>query len=149
MQTLLVVAALVCVAAALGVAIRRRLSIAAPTQPRMATVPSQLDRADFAEASKPWLVVLFSSQTCDSCGRVRQMLPALASDSVTVQDVDQEASNGLHKRYAIDTVPLTVVADAAGIVKCWFLGVPSATDLWAAVAEVREPGSTPEPHLGH
>ena len=55
----------------------------------------------------------------------------------------------LHERYAIDAVPCIVVADEAGVVRASFIGVPTATDLWAAVAEAREPGSSPEPHLGH
>jgi hypothetical protein len=29
-----------------------------------------------------------------------------------------------------------------------FVGAFTATDLWAAVAELRDPGSTPEPDLG-
>jgi len=29
-----------------------------------------------------------------------------------------------------------------------FVGVPTATDLWAAVAEARAPGASPEPDLG-
>jgi hypothetical protein len=29
-----------------------------------------------------------------------------------------------------------------------FVGAFTATDLWAAVAELRSPGSTPEPDLG-
>jgi len=28
------------------------------------------------------------------------------------------------------------------------VGVPSATDLWAALAEARAPGTSPEPDLG-
>jgi hypothetical protein len=42
-----------------------------------------------------------------------------------------------------------VIADAAGTVRASFLGPVTATDLWAAVAECRETGSTPEPDLGH
>lgn len=140
MLDVLAVCALVGLAALVSIVIRRRMGVAAPTQPRLATVPSQLDRDDFDHPQSPWLVVLFSSQTCESCAKVRPMLPALASSSVAVQDVDQASSAELHERYAIDTLPLTVVADADGVVKCWFLGVPTATDLWAAVAEVREPG---------
>jgi hypothetical protein len=41
-----------------------------------------------------------------------------------------------------------VVADAQGVVRRGFVGAFTATDLWAAVAEVRAPGSTPEPDLG-
>jgi hypothetical protein len=43
---------------------------------------------------------------------------------------------------------MTLIADAEGVVKATFVSVPSATDLWAAVAEVRRPGSSPEPGLG-
>jgi hypothetical protein len=34
------------------------------------------------------------------------------------------------------------------VTRAAFLGPTSATDLWAAVAELRRPGSTPEPDLG-
>ena len=43
---------------------------------------------------------------------------------------------------------MTVVADADGVVRRAFVGAFTATDLWAAVAELRVPGSTPEPTLG-
>jgi hypothetical protein len=36
-----------------------------------------------------------------------------------------------------------VIADANGVVVKSFLGPMTATDLWAAVAEARDPGSTP------
>jgi hypothetical protein len=45
-------------------------------------------------------------------------------------------------------VPLVVVADAHGVTRAAFVGPASATDVWAAVAEARRPGSTPEPGLG-
>ena len=41
-----------------------------------------------------------------------------------------------------------VIADANGVIRAGFIGPMSATDLWAAVAEAREPGSSPEPNLG-
>jgi len=41
------------------------------------------------------------------------------------------------------------VADAAGVVRAAFVGPATATDLWAAVAEARQPGTSPEPDLGH
>jgi hypothetical protein len=49
----------------------------------------------------------------------------------------------MHARYKIEAVPALVVADAAGVVKAGFLGPIKAQDLWAAVAECREPGSSP------
>ena len=41
-----------------------------------------------------------------------------------------------------------MIADADGVVQRAFVGAFTATDLWAAVAELRVPGSTPEPDLG-
>jgi hypothetical protein len=54
----------------------------------------------------------------------------------------------VHRKYDIQAVPLVVVADAEGVVGAGFVGPASATDLWAAVAELRQPGSSPEPDLG-
>jgi len=36
-------------------------------------------------------------------------------------------------------VPLVLIVDAEGVVRRDFLGPVTATDLWAAVAEVRNP----------
>ncbi|MCA1691925.1 MAG: hypothetical protein LC733_06915 [Actinobacteria bacterium] len=70
----------------------------------------------------------------------------LASDDVVVQEVEVSARRDLHQRYAIEAVPLIIVADDEGVVQASFVGPPSATDLWAAVAEAREGrGAAPEP----
>jgi hypothetical protein len=145
---LLVGVLVVVVAVAVAGVLSRRRRVEAPTQPRW-TVPAQLDRADFARPEAPWLVALFSSATCDACEKVRAMAAVLASDAVAVDDVEVKARADVHARYRIDAVPLVVVADAEGVVRASFVGPPSATDLWAAVAEARDPGSTPEPGLGH
>jgi len=60
---------------------------------------------------------------------------------VSVNTVDYINHAGLHKRYEIDAVPITVIADSSGVVKRGFIGPVTATDLWAGLAEVREPGS--------
>jgi hypothetical protein len=133
---------------AVGVALlleRRRP--APPTQARWA-VPSQLDRADFARPDAPWLVAVFTSLTCDSCAGAASKAQVLASEQVAVDAVSVQDRPEVHRRYGVDAVPLLVVADAEGVVRASFVGPPTATDLWAAVAEAREPGSTPEPHLG-
>ena len=41
-----------------------------------------------------------------------------------------------------------MIADREGVVRRAFLGSTTATDLWAAVAELHGPGSTPEPDVG-
>jgi hypothetical protein len=118
-----------------------------PTQPRWAT-PSQLDRDDFIRPDCPWLVAVFTSGTCDSCAGVLTKAQVLASADVAVQDVEVSASPYLHRRYQVEAVPIIVVADTEGVVRASFVGPATATDLWAAVAEARAPGTSPEPELG-
>ena len=72
----------------------------------------------------------------------------LRSDPVALDIVDYQVRADTHRRYGIDAVPTVVIADAEGVVRASFVGPMTATDLWAAVAEARNPGSSPEPHLG-
>ena len=111
-------------------------------------VPKQLDRADFPRAEAAWLVALFSSAACDSCHGLGDKLTPLESVDVAVCEIDAEHQGALHRRYELAAIPTTVVADHEGVVRRAFVGAFTATDLWAAVAELRNPGSTPEPGLG-
>ena len=130
-----------------GVLQRLRDRSDAPTQSRWA-VPTQLDRADFDGGGVPWLVAVFTSAACDSCVRAVEKATVLACESVTVQDVPYQLREDLHTRYAVDVVPMILVAGPDGAVAASVVGVPTATDLWAAVAEARAPGTSPEPDLG-
>ena len=143
MDRLLIAAAIVAVAVAVAVAVRRRRPDA-PTQPT-GVAPSQLDRRDFERPNADWLVVVFTSATCDTCADVVAKAIVVASDDVAVSDVEWQTHKDLHERYAIDAVPLLVIADTDGVVRRSFVGPVTATDLWAAVAAVRaddggEPG---------
>jgi hypothetical protein len=133
---LLVAAALAAAAVAVAALIQRRRPDP-PTQARW-RVPSLLDRADFTRPDAPWLVAVFSSSTCDACQAALAKAEVLASDAVAVQEVEAGAQAALHQRYRIEAVPLIVVADAEGVVQASFLGTPTATDLWAAVADARQ-----------
>ena len=135
MERALLAAAVVALAAVIAVVMERRRP-EAPTQGAWA-VPAQLDRADFARPDAPWLVAVFTSATCDSCAQAVERARVLASDAVAVDEAEVKARPDLHKRYHIDAVPITVVADREGVVQTSFTGPPSATDLWAAVAAVR------------
>lgn len=108
-------------------------------------VPQQLDRADFVRPEAAWLVVVFTSSTCNSCTKVKATAEILASDAVAVDLVDYQERKALHERYGIDAVPTTVMTGIDGVVGASFVGPVSATDFWAAMAELREPGSTPPP----
>jgi hypothetical protein len=141
MSRLIVAFALLIVAGIVAEALRRRKP-EPPSQARWAT-PAQLDRADFDQPDVPWLVVVFSSTACASCELAMAKASVLASPEVAVQDVSFQARPDLHKRYAIEAAPTIVVADPDGVVRTSFVTTPTATDLWAAVAEARFPGSIP------
>ena len=136
MERFLVVAVVVLVAVVVAVVMDRRRP-EAPTQGSW-TVPAQLDRADFARPEAPWLVAVFTSATCDSCAQAVERAQVLASEAVAVDEAEVKARPDLHRRYHIDAVPIVVVADHEGVVRTSFTGPPSATDLWAAVAAVRD-----------
>ncbi|CAB4364174.1 MAG: hypothetical protein F2681_00960 [Actinobacteria bacterium] len=146
MVQVIVALVVVVVAVGVGLVLRRRQVVEAPTQPRF-DVPAQLDRADF-DAPTPWIVVVFSSASCTACADMVRKAEVLRSAQVSVVDVEYTAARALHTKYGIQAVPIVAIADAAGIVRAGFTGPVSATDLWAAVAEARDPGSTPEPELG-
>ena len=133
------VVAVVVVAALLAQFLQRRKP-QAPTQPKM-EVPVQLDRSDFPQSEAQWLVAVFSSATCSTCIDVVSKAQALATSQVAVANVEYPERKDLHDRYGIDAVPTVVVADAQGVVLGSFIGPVTATDLWAGVAEMRQPGS--------
>jgi hypothetical protein len=143
---LLIAAALLAVALVVAWVLQRRRP--APPTRDVYPVPRQLDRSDFPRPDAPWLVALFSSTTCDSCAGVAGKVAVLESPDVAVCDVEFHRQRDLHRRYEISGIPMTLVADADGVVQAAFVGSVTATDMWAAVAEARRPGSTPEPELG-
>jgi hypothetical protein len=143
MTTLLLVAVIGVIAAAIATQLNKRKP-EPPTQ-KPWVVPTQLDRNDFARVDAPWLVVAFTSSNCDACATVVPKAQLLESRDVAVSVCTYQTDKPTHERYGIDAVPTVVIADAQGVVQANFIGPVSATDLWAAVAELREPGSTPPP----
>ena len=140
MERVIVAVVIVIVVGIIAVVARRRRVPDAPTQRRF-SAPEQLDRSDFARPDALWLVAVFSSATCDVCAQVVAKATVLECADVAVVDVEYSTDRALHERYSIDAVPTLVVADAQGVVVSSFLGPMTATDLWAAVANAREPGS--------
>lgn len=148
MDSALVFVAAIVAAVAVALVLQRRRSVQAPTQGGF-QLPTQLDRADFVRPDAPWIVVAFTSATCSTCADIAQKIAVLESREVAVTRVDYPEHKDLHTRYGIDAVPSVVIADADGIVRNGFLGPLKAQDLWAAVAECREPGSTPPGCANH
>jgi hypothetical protein len=136
MDRLLIALAVVAVAVAVAFVVRRRRPDA-PTQVTRA-VPSQLDRTDFAHPDAAWLVVVFTSSTCDSCGDVVRAARTLAGPpDVAVTDVEYQAGRALHARYRVEAVPMVVIADGEGVVRASHFGPVSPTELGAALAAAR------------
>jgi hypothetical protein len=138
MERLLIALAIVVIAGAIALVVRRRRVVDIPTVP-LGEAPTQLDRrTDFPDAAEEWLVVVFSSATCSTCADVVEKAKVLASPAVAVREVEWSAARELHQRYAIDSVPITVLADREGVVRASFLGPVSASELWTRVAAARE-----------
>ncbi|HEX6569085.1 MAG TPA: thioredoxin domain-containing protein [Acidimicrobiales bacterium] len=148
MERLALVLVLVVVAVAAAALLERRRRPPAPTNVGH-TLPEQVDRRDFTRPDAPWLVAVFTSATCSTCAGVLDKARQLASDDVAVQEVEVTATRSLHDRYGVTAVPAVVIADATGAVRSTFLGPVTATDLWATVAELREPGTLPATGCDH
>ena len=148
MDRLLVALALAAVAVAVAFVLQGRRADA-PTQPRTWEAPAQLDRTDFDRPDAPWLVCVFSSATCSTCADVVAKARVMESGDVAVQDVEAVEDAALHDRYGIEAVPIVAIADADGVVRESFVGPVSSTHLWAALAELRDPGSVPHDCGGH
>jgi hypothetical protein len=136
MATRLIVALVVVVVAVVAARILERGGGGAPT-PESHPAPAQLDRLDFPRPDAPWLFVLFSSRTCDSCRPMADRVAALESEAVATVDVEAFADKELHSRYRIEGVPMVVLADAEGVVRAGFVGSVDAWELEEALATAR------------
>jgi hypothetical protein len=132
----LVVALVVVVVAVVAARLLERRRPAPPTRDAY-PVPAQLDRLDFPRPDAPWLFVLFSSRTCDSCGPMAARVTALESEAVATAEVEARDDKALHRRYRIEGVPMVVLADAEGVVRAGFVGSVDAWELEDALAAAR------------
>ena len=109
------------------------------TQVTSFDLPLHIDRSDFDNKNAEILVLVFSSETCDGCDVVWNKTTVLQSSAVDVEKVSYQDVKGkkLHLKYQIEAVPSVLVCDEQGSVFKAFLGNVTATDLWAAVAELR------------
>lgn len=147
MTNLVVAAAIVAVVAVVATVMRRRGRVDAPTQ-REWVVPSQIDLDDVGSMRHEWTIVVFTSSSCHVCADVAAKARAVSSRYVGVAEFDYGRDRALHDKYRIDAVPTLVIADAEGVVRHHVLGPVSATDLWAAIAAVRDSGRAPDECVG-
>ena len=104
------------IAVAVALALQRRRT-EPPSSPSYRSI-SEIDRSDFDHPEAPLLVVMFGSNTCNTCPVVWETISDLG---VPAERVDVQDDPRRHKRYRIDGVPTTIIANAAGVVaKTWF-----------------------------
>ena len=132
----LVLALIIVAVAVVAALLLERRKPAPPTRDAY-PVPAQLDRLDFPRPDAPWLFVLFSSRTCDSCGPMVSRVCSLESESVATIQVEAKADKALHDRYRIEGVPMVVLADAEGVVRAGFVGSVDTWELEAALSEAQ------------
>ncbi|HEV8626303.1 MAG TPA: thioredoxin family protein [Acidimicrobiia bacterium] len=136
MASRLVVALIVVAAAVVAARLLERRRPAPPTRDAY-PVPAQLDRQDFPRPDAPWLFVLFTSRTCDSCGPMVSRVCSLESESVATVQVEAQADKALHDRYRIEGVPMVVLADGDGVVRAGFVGSVDTWELEAALTDAQ------------
>jgi hypothetical protein len=148
-ERFVVAVALVAVVAVVALVVSRRRGLDAPSQPKRWPVPAQLDRDDFTGGDQAWLAALFTSATCQSCARLEAIVAPLASQHVAVAVLPWQEHKAVHDRYGIEAVPCFVLADGEGVVRYSIVGSDvTATDLWAGVAEARDPNPPQLPGEG-
>ena len=143
MARLVVLVVLALAAIALAAILQRRR----PDPPSAPSyrAPTQLDRDDFDRPTAASLVAVFASATCTTCPEVWAMVEPYGGDLLAAQRIDVQDDPELHRRYRIDGVPTTVLADAQGVVTTTFFGPIAEDDLRQAVAALRAgPGGTAE-----
>ncbi len=135
MERLIILVVLMGLAVVIALVLQRRR----PDPPSAPSyrAPRQLDRDDFEAPTSPILVVVFASETCETCPRVWDLVATLRSETVATQLVTVQGDPDLHQRYRIDGVPTTVVATADGVVVKAFFGGLTADDLVDAVTRAR------------
>lgn len=107
------------------------------------STPRQLDRADFPRPEARLLVVVFSARDCTACARVGEIAKGLSSDEVAVFEAEASQHRDLHRRYGIESVPVTVVAEAEGVVQAAWVGFVGPAELEAAVGGLSRDRSLP------
>ncbi len=94
-----------------------------PTVPKF-VLPFQLDRNDFESSESEWLLVLFSSETCNSCLTVLEQISSLTIFNLHIQNVEFPSGKDLHKKYSVESVPSLLLSNEKGVVEWSFAGTP-------------------------
>jgi hypothetical protein len=137
MERLLIAVGLAVLAVVIVWFIQRRRPARAPTEAATHEAPAQIDRAEFASPEVRWLIVVFSSETCEGCQQVLAAARRLVTRDVAVEDVTFQRDRELQERYGITAVPTTIVAGPDGVVQRWWIGTVRLDEMAAVLRTLR------------
>ena len=100
------------------------------------SIPGHLSREDFNFLNEPWLVVIFSSESCETCKPVVTEGMKLTSLGVAIQEVTAETNKSLHEKYDIDAVPMLLLVDKFGLVRSSHLGPTNSEEVRNSIQTV-------------
>lgn len=103
-------------------------------------VPAQMSLEDISPQFRPWVLVLFTSQTCEGCLRARSLAQTIRSEGLEIKFIDSSEQPGLFEKYSIEGVPLFVLCDESGLVCGHMFG--SSSELFEMIAGVARSGHT-------
>ena len=81
-------------------------------------------------------IIVFTEATCDSCQMAVGIVRGPAGAGIPVADIEYGADPALHKKFAIDTVPTTLVVDSEGNVLAGWTGRIDLGEFTSALAEL-------------
>ncbi len=121
--------ALSVLAAGVALLLQRRRS-EPPSSPSYRAI-AEVDRNEFAGPGSPLLVAMFGSTSCNTCPQVWEVIAKVRRPDVVTERIDVQTDPGRHKRYRIDGVPTTIVANADGTVRRTMFGPITLAELEA------------------
>ena len=137
MERLLIAVGLAVLALVIVWFIQRRRPAGVPTEAATHEAPAQIDRSEFVSPEVRWLIVVFSSETCEGCQQVLAAARRLVARDVAVEDVTFQRDRARQERYGITAVPTTIIAGHDGVVQRWWIGSVRFDELAAAVRALR------------
>jgi invasion protein IalB len=137
MERLLIAVGLAVVAVIVVRFIQRRRPARAPTEAASHEAPARIDRSEFASPEVRWLIVVFSSETCEACQQVLADARRLVARDVAVEDVTFQHDRDRQEDYGITAVPTTIVVGPDGVVQRWWIGSVRFGELAAALRALR------------
>ena len=100
------------------------------------SIPGHLSREDFWFTNESWLVVIFSSESCETCKPLVAESMKLSSLGIAIQEIAVETNKDLHEKYGIDAVPMLLLVDKFGVVRSSHLGPTNSEEVRNSIQTV-------------